>query len=455
MYGFDVSTTTSGLGAVDSDGTNGHPIVCPFDANGRGAAGAIESGRHSWKGPPAPRPRLIFRRAAERRTPGRISAQLFATDTSGSCPAGGDAGASATVIYTSTVSGAAAEDLNQLHPRVSPDGTKVAFVTGHVTLASGPPPFGNFPTSDTISTVNVVGVDGSNATSLGTIIDPAANGETTFDLGPLRQPEWQDATHVGWTRAESTAAGAWNLVTSAVPPGTGDPQVFMSCTSASGAVPGRLVFLGDGSVLGTYAPSSTVPTDLVVLAPDPTTKVCTVVRNLTKLPSTTSSVADFALSPDGKTVAYTVNATGSSVVYTAPVDASAAPLPVGTFVSSAVADGGADGGDGGDGGTPAMNLARGLRWVGGGGQLAFTYQATDGGVSQRTIGSAVFLNGGSTVTAALAPDAGTTLTAVGSGDGTACSFGGDAPLGDGLVTGGIGLLALVRRRLRRDRKRSS
>jgi hypothetical protein len=188
-----------------------------------------------------------------------------------------------------------------------------------------------------------------------------------------------------------------------------------------------------------------------VLKPDATTRVCAVVHNLSNLTSTSSSVQDFALSPDGKTVAYSVGSSTSTLVYIVPVDASSAPQAVGTLVSSAAAGGV----DGGDAGTPATNAAQGLRWVGGGGQLTFTYQANDGGVSQRTIGSAVFLNGGSTVSAVLAPDAGTTLTAVGSGDGTSCSFGGDAPLGDGLVTGGLGLLALVRRRLRRDRKRSS
>ena len=460
VYGIDIAANATGtdagaaLGVVDTDGTGGHPIVCVVPGSGAASTAAVEA-VDTYEGAPGTPTKVVFG-SPEVDDAGTLYAQLYLTDTSSGCPAGATAGIGATSIFgASAPAGTGGSPppnaLYLLHPRFSPDGTKVAFTTAHFSL-SFPVPVG-----DTTSTVNVVGIDGSNPTSLGTIIDgdAGANGEpasSTF-LGGHRQPEWKDATHVGWARAETTDAGvsAWNLVTSTVPPAAGDPQVYMSCTSPTNVVPERLVFLADGTVLTAYTPPTGVA-DLVVLAPDPTTKACTVVRNLTNLPATGSGVEAFALSPDGTTAAFTVTTsmlTGPAV-YTVPLDGSSAPRGVTIALPT---DAGADSGAGDAGAGVATESTIGLRWVGGGGQLAFTTPVTtDAGTTIQTIGTAVFLNGGSAVSSVLVADSGITVTAVGSGDATSCSFGGKKPLGDGLFAGALAFVALVRRRVRRKRK---
>ncbi|MGH7329116.1 MAG: hypothetical protein ACREJX_12265, partial [Polyangiaceae bacterium] len=194
---------------------------------------------------------------------------------------------------------------NVWQPRFSPDGSRIAYVEDR-----GSAPEAGIA-DNTYEYISTVGFDGSDSHTLSTYCPVVTDGCWGEHLFP-RRPQWQDATHVAWIRGASGTNSAqhpisWEIV-SATDNDNATPTLVMSCTSYG--VPYSFGFVSGQSIpanaiIANFQPSATAAEDLVILAPDSSGQ-CQVVTNLTNLPggSKDSYARDFAISPDGTTVAF-------------------------------------------------------------------------------------------------------------------------------------------------------
>lgn len=192
---------------------------------------------------------------------------------------------------------------NVWQPRFSPDGSRVAFVEDR-----GSPDGGS---SNTFEYISTVGADGSGPHTLASICPVATDSCWGDHLFP-RRPQWQDPTHVAWLRNVSGATAtshplSWELVSAEDAEGS-TPTRLMTCSSYG--LPYSFAFVSGqnfpaNAILANYQASQTSAEDLVILAPDASGQ-CQVFSNLTNLPggSKVSYARDFAISPDGKLVAF-------------------------------------------------------------------------------------------------------------------------------------------------------
>jgi hypothetical protein len=332
-------------------------------------------------------------------------------------------------------------DPQVLQPRISPDGTRIAYIEqrdqGNLHIAT-------------------VGFDGTAYHDFGNMcVDAGSCGPDNFSLAPAR-PQWIDATHVAWMT--ESGGGNFTIVSAADIP---SPQVtpYMACQGS--IAPRGFAILKDGSVLANYSGVGKTVEDLVVFTVD-TTGTCVLKKNLTKLPNAYSYARDFSVSPDGTMVAFVLNATkpgerdsgvgerfGGSL-YVVPIDGSSAPTPV----------------SGKD-----LFAYFGPRWIAGGTRLAWngalgadagTFDIADAGVTPDggvPAMNVIALDGGS-FTHAVASDQANELYVLGGGNGGGCSFQlcsttqGKIPVGTGGIALG-GLFSLVLFGRRRGRKSSS
>jgi hypothetical protein len=305
--------------------------------------------------------------------------------------------------------------------RIAPNGDRAAFVR-------------NSGTSVDIATV---GLDGTNLRILGQMFigDAGTNAAPTAAFETPRV-QWIDESHVAWiaNMADEKSFSIYVASDSATPAAAS----IMDCAAATSntqplvnefaVLPGGNVLV-DGTV--TTFDAGLTGSQLVLLAPDPTTKQCTFVRSIG------NGASDFSISPDGNTLAFVQeNDAGTSVLFTAPVSGSTDPTAV-AF---------------GDAGLPAES-SYGPRWVNGGARLVLTDPET-------------YVDGGSgTNIVSIAPSGGT-RTVVATGTSTesfyspgsiwSCSTGGVggafAPVS---AFGAVGLFfGLVLRRRKRSTKNS-
>lgn len=171
-----------------------------------------------------------------------------------------------------------------LQPRFSKDGQRVAFIETR-------------PGDQYV--VSTVGADGQGYRNINQYCPDPDAGDKCYKraFGP-RRPQWLDGTNLGWARSISDSE--WEVVTAPDMPNAPVTR-YMRC--AGYGVPLSIGFLPNGEVLASVRPSKDAPEDLKVFARDGAGN-CVELRNLTKLPRAGSYARDFAISPDGKTVAY-------------------------------------------------------------------------------------------------------------------------------------------------------
>jgi hypothetical protein len=201
-----------------------------------------------------------------------------------------------------------------------------------------------------------------------------------------------------------------------------NPRVHMTC---DGAIPRSIGFLKDGSVIANRQPDGGAE-DLAVLKPATAGGTCTLVRNLTNLPTARSYARDFAISPDEGEIAFVRKVETSpdagggfrlgGQVYTVAVSGAAPAAPVGSAPQEAIF---------------------GPRYVAGATALAWNgnIPAPDGGngIDAGNNNDLAFLDGGLPVIAIAPRDGGPTTYAVksdpdagsyvfGGGNGGSCDF---------------------------------
>ncbi len=362
------------MDTVEMDGKNQHPIDCrqpirnllaggdsgvttPDSGPSAGLALVLfatlfaDTALDSWEGPPGTPARAAFQNIIFFPDGGIQEMGLAAATTDNTCqkpPAR---------VHLLTTGGKNSPSVFQ--PRFSPNGQRIAFVEDQAS--------GN-------EYVSVVGFDGADYHQIASYCPDADAGNTschgTTAFGP-RRPQWVDDSHLGWTRElahTSSGTGAsyvesstWEIVTAADVAGA-VPTRYMGCTTAS--MPLTMGFLASGDVVANFKPTSASPEDLVVLSAD-ASKNCQVVRRLTTLTTVGSYARDFAISPDGTTVAYMQNiaaadagvsdgglsiTSGGGILFTVPVDGSSPPKQV----------------------SPEALIARfGPRWIAAGSHLAW------------------------------------------------------------------------------------
>ncbi len=229
-----------------------------------------------------------------------------------------------------------------IQPRLSPDGARIAYVRAVPGAAA----------------VAAVGFDGQNPHLDVAPYFADADGGPVYDGSiPLaqpipRRPSWKDTTHFGFVQQ---LAGRFQIAL--VTDQDQSPiSVYMQCGLQT---PSEFAFLPNGDVLASlYVPQvdgGQGAVDIVVLTPDPTTRQCSLVRNLTH-GAPTASFTDFSLSPDGAQVAFAGfdPAINGSAPYVAAVDGSSAPVRLAGTVAA----------------------GSGPRWVAGGSLLAYGLSAT-------------------------------------------------------------------------------
>jgi hypothetical protein len=294
----------------------------------------------------------------------------------------------------------------------------------------------------------------------GTVVASYSAGQGTsqpFDASfdPVSYPrpaepprvEWTP-TGVAWARA---SAGGWEIVTAPDPPEDAGalPTQYMHC---AGVPPRQIAMLKDGTVIAGFRPTPGSGEDIYLLKPD-LMQDCVVEQRYTTSPdASTSTATDFAVSPDGKWLAFlaldpTMQDASSwampegglypgGYVYVVAITAQEGGAPQPQQVSS----------------EPAMY---GPRWIGGGTRLVFT-RLDDPTTSEAPATSVVVVtpDGGGEQVVASGDGKSTFVSTSGSGS---CSVGGIpgadvAPL-SGTVAGGavpIAAIALAARRRRRS-----
>ena len=252
---------------------------------------------------------------------------------------------------------------------------------------------------------------------------------TSVDGGPTT---WQ----VAW--AAPAGGTGWALVT-APDQSHAQPTTYMTCP---GLVPRQFAILSDGSVIASYRQTATGAEDLVHLKP-PMNGSCNAITNYTNLsPQVASTATDFAISPDGQTIAFLrfdpQNDSSSN-----PWALNGAQLPGGYLYTVPVGGGASDLTKL----TPPEPAIYGPRWIGGGTQLLFT--RLDGVSAAGNLKTSVVtvLPGGGTPAVVVQGDG--VKTFVSTNGNAACGIGPTHPAGGaaGLI-GLVGLAGIARRRRR-------
>ena len=400
---------------VGTDGTGGHPIACRTngtpDAGQTDQAGFVQQslfladmGQDWWEPPPGDPARVAFIQF-ERVDGGsgfNLNGRLGLGTSASTCQ-----NPPVTVLATPIDGGNT--DLNLVQPRFNRVGSRVAYLERR----TGGDWF-----------VLTVGYDGKDKRDVAQLCAQA--GGDCFDPAffPAR-PQWQDDQTIAWVRNRNPDAGlsGWEVVV-ATDSANPAPHVFMTC---DGTIPRSFAILKDGSVIANRQPDGGAE-DLAVLKPASAGGACTVVRNLTNLPTPRSYARDFSVSPDESEVAFVrrVEAAGADAgggvrlggqVYTVPVSGASAPAPVGGIAQEAIF------------GPRYVGGASALAWNGNiappdggngidGGALNNDLKFLDGGLPVIAVAPR---DGGPTTYAAKSdPDAGTYL--FGGGNGGSCDF---------------------------------
>jgi hypothetical protein len=427
-----------GVGMVRSDGRGRHALGCPLAVDA--GAGTIpysnfaESARFGLRTfdaarpamGPAPKSRVLF--IDEQRATfdgGAINEwRLWSGDEGSSC-----AGQAPVRIDDPN----AFNDHPHLYPRFSPDGQRVAYLDGN-------------HNASTMWRLVTVGVDGS---------DRRVVRGPTKAIYPT-PPAWMDATHLAWVE-NTQATSDWGDPRLAVyasvdaagagDPGTGTPTTITYCYNDTlqqailkqinqvEFVTGGMIIVGSPNLVDFLNP----PYGMAIYRISG--GVCATDNKLAEEPGNGKSW-DVALSPDGKTLAF------SSTRGNLPDGAADATKDI--WVVPA------------DGSGPPTRLAGdknfddfGPRWIAGGKQLMWTQQGTDPDGGYPRGGGIMIINADGTNPRSLIAQRGdsdsTTIVLGGSNAGhVGCSWSGAFSDGTGAL--GLGLLgalffiALVRRR---------
>ena len=404
--------------AVDYDGTNSRPVMCPeVDTTAAGSftlpgilpfyAGV---GFDIWEGEAGEAPRYAGF-TYDLYDGGEGFATHLRTGTSASSCASPPVDLGIFPGVTTTPSSSA--DGVATSPRLNADGSRVVIYDSHFNLVT-------------------LATDGSNQNSVSPYFQGATSDASTavYDSNPYGpvapSPQWL-GSKVAWARPTETG---WEIVTA---PDTANSAItqFMSCP---GVAPREFQFFNGESVIVGYRATASGPENIYLLS-----KSCTVIHAYTTLSYTSAVARDFSISPDGNWLAFlqldpsTQDAAlwqGHSLpggfVYIAPTDGTAQPTQI----------------------TPDPALY-GPRWIGGGSLLVYTKVGAiaDGGAFPSTAAVVYIVDGGGEQTVARANGVSSTLATGGSG---ACSMSGRA--------GGPGAFAMlsiaaaahfVRRRRRR------
>lgn len=427
---------------IGTDGTGGHPIACrvngdPDGGDDNNAAFLFLSmlladmGEDWWEAPPGDPSRVAFVQIEPSFDGGDMKNSLALGTNLSTCqspPAKVDPVAE---------DGGINDGVTLLQPRFNRAGSRVAYLEDR---ESG-------------WYVAAVSYDGKDRRDLSKMCvdEDTCNSPSVF---PAR-PQWLDDQTVGWVRNQAPEAGTgWEIMVandSANP----NPRTYMTC---DGVQPRSFAFLKDGSILANrQAADGGAREDLWILKPATAGGACTVVRNLTNLPTNRSYARDFSVSPENTDIAFVRKEEPADAapkdggetrfggqVYTVPVSGASAPAPVT--------------------GSPQEALF-GPRYVAGGSMLAWNGAiAHDGGNAADDGG---FLDGGLPVIAVAArdggpvsyaaksdPDAGTYVFGGGNGgscDFRLCSMGPMQSSGGGALAIGAVAGALALRRRRRNR----
>lgn len=419
-YGMRASATLTDAGSHDlscavSDGG-------PYDTL---ALGYSAFAADFWEGPPGTDAKAVFLQTDVHNDAG-AGYSLNVVTTSSSC-------ASAPTKLDEVASTA---DNLFLHPRFSPNGSRVVYLSK--------------PKSGDV--VLTVGADGSARHSIapfavrpdGGAFPDAGVGTNQGKILGLR---WVDDTKVAWLQIVN--GSSWRIVV-ANDADNATVDVAMTCSALSGDLPTAFAFTADGSVLVTqrskfHDGGTPAARDLLLYKANATTKACELVRNITQLDSDggaqISSVSEFAISPDGTQVAY--------VLFDSHVDAGSGPQANGVWTASL------------DGLTPPAPLPgaptrgavqfAGPRWLAGGALLAWpqaqaSVDAGDGGNETIVVSPA---GGGTPRVVANSQNGNGTKNVFAIGNGAACaiaSAGGSGLVALGAAAAFVGLVARRRRR---------
>jgi hypothetical protein len=351
--------SSASYSVVDFDGGNAHPVVCPDTAITKVpneiATYASYAGRayDFWEAE-AGQPSLLAGfmvdyAPPDASTPG-YSTHLYVAGAT-AVDAGCDAG------VTSFLSPSFGPLFYGSTPHFSPDGSR--FV-----VYGSPPGVGwnilTYPSNGQGSS-NVVF---SYQVAQSQLDDSGASGINGYVTEPPRvewikepQPDGGVAYDLAWAQPSGTG---WAIMTAPDTNNQVPPMLYMTCP---GVLPREFAILDDGSVVASYRPTPSSPENLVHLTVG-AGAACTSPLPYTKSTAGAAVATDFAVSPDGKQIAYLAldpstqdaglwmqasSQLPGGYVYVVPVDGSAAPIRVSPY--------------------PALF---GPRWIGGGRWLVFT-----------------------------------------------------------------------------------
>ena len=389
-------------GATGGDGGPGKAVAC-FERD----AGSYEtilrrtaqSGTDWWEAPAGQPSKAAF--IMETVFDGGQAQALFGATSNGTC-----------AVPTKIDGTPPTDGFNRTfeQPRISPDGTRVAYAR-----QAG------------AAQVVAAGLDGSNLRVLGArFADDAGNGlpEAGLEFTPSSRPFWQGTTHVAWI--ERVGDAAWQIVR-APDAANATREVVARCTGS--ATPQEGAFLPSGEIVVSQQTEggSTVLVAYPIVA---ATKTCGAARVLTPVPDGGSLYAtDFQVSPDGAEIAFLGSGSEPYIVKT-----------TGTAPPRKIAKAG--------------TAPRGPRWVGSGAFVSwgiYEGSAPDSGVDDRAI--VVASADGGTPEAGVAfknvPVVGSNTESIGNGLWSGCNVGNG--VGSGVVSAGLGALALLRVVRRRRR----
>jgi hypothetical protein len=411
------ATSSSAYFAVDYNGKNARPVMCPdLQSNYVGTGEIALFGGliyDVWEGEAGQPPKYAGFTVGAYTSPeagGSFASHLWSGTSAASCDGGTHANDLGLFPQSSASGNNVAYGNN---PRISPDGSRIAILDPNQNIVTL-----SFDGSERHTVAAYFEGDVDGAASI--LFDPIAFGES---IQPRIQ--WL-GTSVAWARPNDTG---WEIVT-APDTASAAPTVYMSC---AGVTPREFEFLADGTVVASYRTAPSAQENLYLLD-----KTCTALHTYTNLSASVSSVAtDFSVSPDGKSLAFLSldpavqdaaifdGGLGGGYLFISPIDNSTPPVQIGTH--------------------PALY---GPRWIGGGTLLVFT-RLEGPLVSNALPTSAVVItpDGGFRLAVATADGVSTVLSTSGSG---ACNMSGAAA-----GPGAFSLLSLVAiahflRRKRRD-----